>query len=395
MNYRFVDLVDIEAFGAMLKAFYEATGILHGLVDDQNNVISASGWREACTNFHRSHPCTRERCEESNRQLAASARGDGYVGARCGNGLMDYAAPIVVEGRVLATLYFGQVFHQLPDGEFFRRQAAECGFDEAAYLAAINKVPIVPEGNIEPIMNFYTGVAQLLARTGLDRLRLLEANEKLRQLSAQREKEREDERKRVGYELHEELGQYLTALRLHLSCLMAEAGEGNTAVLERGKHMGYLLEQTVSLARNLVKSMRPAVLNSGIAPALEWLGAEFFRTTGVPCEVVVAEGGIQLDEDRAMALFRIAEEALANIARHAKASQARIALHRGDGQCRLEVEDDGQGFDAASDRLRGLGLYGARERAAALGGRLEVCSQLGQGTQLTAILPTAQDEDAA
>lgn len=179
MKYRFSDLVDLDRFRSMLKSFYEATGILHGLVDSENQVISAIGWQEACTRFHRVHPRTNERCLESNRYLAEHLGDGAFVGYACGNGLMDYATPIVVEGQQLATLYFGQLFHEPPDMEFFRRQARECGFDEEEYLAVIRKVPIIARERIEPIMAFYVQLAQMLARSGLDRMRALEAEHRL------------------------------------------------------------------------------------------------------------------------------------------------------------------------------------------------------------------------
>ncbi|MDD2760481.1 MAG: diguanylate cyclase [Methylomonas sp.] len=182
-DYRFTDLVDIEAFRNMLKSFYEATGILHGLVDADNNVISAIGWQQACTDFHRVNPCSNERCLESNRYLAEHLGEGAYVGFACRNGLMDYATPIVIEGKQLATLYFGQLFHEAPDMAFFRRQAEECGFDEESYLAAIRKVPVIPKERIEPIMAFYVQIAQMLARSGLDRLREREAEQRLAELN--------------------------------------------------------------------------------------------------------------------------------------------------------------------------------------------------------------------
>jgi len=179
MDYRFTDLVDIDAFRSMLKSFYEATGILHGLVDTDNNIISAMGWQQACTDFHRVNPCSNARCLESNCYLAEHLSEGAFVGYACKNGLMDYATPIVIEGRHLATLYFGQLLHEPPDIEFFRRQAQECGFDEAAYLAAISKIPIIPRERIEPIMAFYVQLAQMLARSGLGRLREREAEQRL------------------------------------------------------------------------------------------------------------------------------------------------------------------------------------------------------------------------
>lgn len=179
MTYRFIDLVDIERFRNILKSFYEATGILHGLVDAENNVISAIGWQEACTDFHRVHPCSNERCLESNRYLAEHLGEGAFVGYRCKNGLMDYATPIVIEGQQLATLYFGQLLHEEPDLAFFRQLAKECGFNEESYLAAIRKVPVIPRERIEPIMDFYVQLAQMLACSGLDRLRKQEAEQRL------------------------------------------------------------------------------------------------------------------------------------------------------------------------------------------------------------------------
>lgn len=183
MDYRFTDLVDIEAFRSLLKSFYEATGILHGLVDADNNVISAIGWQPACTDFHRVYPCSNARCLESNRYLAEHIGEGSFVGYACKNGLMDYATPIVIDGHQLATLYFGQLLHEPPDMAFFRRQAQECGFDEDAYLAAIGHVPVISRERIEPIMAFYVQLAQMLAKSGLDRLHEREAEQRLAELN--------------------------------------------------------------------------------------------------------------------------------------------------------------------------------------------------------------------
>ncbi|MDD5249835.1 MAG: diguanylate cyclase [Rhodocyclaceae bacterium] len=171
MAYRFTDLVDIEAFRGMMKAFYAATGIPHGLIDSENNVLSGIGWQEACSDFHRANALTLARCRDSDQFVAAHPGGAPFVGYRCQNGLMDYAAPIVIDGRHLATIFFGQVLHEAPDLDFFRGQARACGFDETAYLAAIGKVPIVAKERAEAIMAFYAQLAQTLAASGRDRLR--------------------------------------------------------------------------------------------------------------------------------------------------------------------------------------------------------------------------------
>ncbi|MFZ2267546.1 MAG: PAS domain S-box protein [Azonexus sp.] len=184
MEYRFSDLVDLDAFREMLKSFYDATGILHGLVDADNTVISAIGWQDACTQFHRVHPESNQHCLASNRYLAEHLGAAGYVGCLCENGLVDYATPIMVEGQQLATLYFGQVFNESPDLERFREQAKKYGYDTEAYLAAIRKVPVVPRERVESIMDFYAQLAQMLAKSGLDRLRLHETEGRLSKLNA-------------------------------------------------------------------------------------------------------------------------------------------------------------------------------------------------------------------
>ncbi|MCQ8102768.1 diguanylate cyclase [Methylomonas sp. SURF-2] len=179
MDYRFTDLVDIDKFHRMLASFYQATGILHGLVDHENKVISAIGWQEACTDFHRQHPLSNTRCLESNCYLSEHLHQASFVGSTCKNGLVDYATPIVIEGKQLATLYFGQILHEAPDLDYFRKQARECGFEKESYLAAIRKVPVIPRERIEPIMAFYVELAQMLAEAGLDRLRQRDAEQRL------------------------------------------------------------------------------------------------------------------------------------------------------------------------------------------------------------------------
>jgi diguanylate cyclase (GGDEF)-like protein/PAS domain S-box-containing protein len=186
MDYQFTDLVDIEAFRSMLKAFYEATGIMHGLVDTDNRIISEVGWQEACADFHRAYPLCNERCRQSNQDLTeqlARKVSNTFVGGMCRNGLMDYTCPIFIEGKLMATLYFGQILHEPPDMDFFRHQARECGFDEESYLEAIRKVPVIAQERVEPIMAFFSQLAQILARSGLDRMREYEAEKQLEELN--------------------------------------------------------------------------------------------------------------------------------------------------------------------------------------------------------------------
>jgi signal transduction histidine kinase len=350
------------------------------------------GWQEACSVYHRAHPCTRLRCEKSNRYLADNLGAEGYGGSQCENGLMDYAVAIVVEGKKLATLYFGQVFHTPPDLEFFRRLARESGFDEAAYLAAIQKVPVIAKERVDGIMAFYAQLAQMLARSGLDRMRLLETTDKLRRLTVQREQEREDERRRVGYEIQEDLNQCLAAMKLQLSSLLLAVDKRSDDIPQRGERMKKMLDSTLGVARNVALSMRPPVLNGGIATALEWLGREFARNTAISCRVAAHQAERWTDEERALVLYRVAEESLENILQHAEAHNVSIELSWQDAACVLEIQDDGKGFDPSIDRQGCFGIDDMRERVLALGGEVAIDSRPGQGTTVRASIPVPLQE---
>lgn len=178
MSYRLTDLVDLGSLRALLESLHHATGILQGLVAADGEVLTEIGWQDVCTRFHRVHPCTNARCQAATRSLAGRAISAPFVGARCGNGLTEYAAAVVVEGDHLATLFF-QVLHEPPDLEVFRAQARECGFDEQAYVAAIRAVPVMPTERVTSIMTFYADLARMLAQSGLDRLRQREAEQRL------------------------------------------------------------------------------------------------------------------------------------------------------------------------------------------------------------------------
>lgn len=165
-KYNFSDLVDLSLLRQLLNSFYQATGIPHAILDIENRILSRIGWQDICTRF---------RCEQSDSYIASHLFDGPYIGYKCLNGLMDYATPIIIEGQHLATIFHGQFIHEPPDEDFFRRQAQEYGFDEAAYLEALHRVPIISEDKIESIMFLYSQLGQFLAAMGLERKRQLEA----------------------------------------------------------------------------------------------------------------------------------------------------------------------------------------------------------------------------
>jgi PAS domain S-box-containing protein len=178
MDYRFEQLVDIAQVRDLLDTFYQATGIPHGLIDMNGQILSGIGWQSICAEFHACHPDSEARCRASNQQLRQAVWQGQWAGHQCQNGLMDYAVPIIVQDKVMAILMLGQLLHEPPDREFFLARARELEFDEDAYMAALDKVPIIPKARIEPILQFFNKLAKVLAEQGLQRMKQLE-NERL------------------------------------------------------------------------------------------------------------------------------------------------------------------------------------------------------------------------
>lgn len=173
-------LVDVAALQALMESIHRITGIANAIIDVDGVVIAHAGWQSLCMKFHRAHPAALRRCIESDTSLAVSmTRGERFAVYRCLNGLVDTAAPIVVDGRHLANVFTGQFFVEPPDMDFFRHQAAELGYDEAPYLEAVAQVPVISEAQVEAITAMYAQLAHMLASAGLDRLRQMAAERDL------------------------------------------------------------------------------------------------------------------------------------------------------------------------------------------------------------------------
>ncbi|MFM0187995.1 AAA family ATPase [Paraburkholderia nemoris] len=217
--------------------------------------------------------------------------------------------------------------------------------------------------------------------------RLRESYEMLRELTSRRETAREEERKHIAREMHDELGQHLTALRMRASALRMQFGNDRPELAEQTLALVALVDQTMQVVRGVIASLRPAAIDAGIAAALEWLAAEFNRNGCTVCRLHLKDENIVVSEDRAIVLFRLVQEALTNVARHAAAHQVIITLERTADACLLEVRDDGQGFDALATRKKSFGLAGMEERVRMLGGQIAVVSSPGSGTAIKISLP--------
>ena len=220
--------------------------------------------------------------------------------------------------------------------------------------------------------------------------RLEETQAELRELASRIEATREEERRHIARELHDELGQLLTAIRMKISHLKLEYDPEDEQFQERMQRIVGLVDKTIQQVRDVVSMLRPTVLERGIVAALEWLTDEFKARTGVACELHVSEERIDLDEELAIALFRIVQESLTNVIRHACADWVLIELQHSNGNYHLKVRDNGKGFDPGQQKKKSLGLIGMRERVLRLNGELIIDSKLGRGTTVDVVFPTTR-----
>jgi len=218
--------------------------------------------------------------------------------------------------------------------------------------------------------------------------KLDESRSLIRELAAQHEATRESERKHIAREVHDELGQVMTALRMDLSLISMQYGEQVPALDDKVVQMKALVDQGIRAVRNVAKVLRPEALDMGLVPAIEWLRSEFERHTKVECQLQLDEPPASLEESRAILVYRIVQESLTNITRYAQASKVAITLKIEPQQLVLQVRDNGKGFVMQDARSRKtFGLLGMQERAITLGGALEVESALGEGTCIRVTAP--------
>jgi signal transduction histidine kinase len=196
----------------------------------------------------------------------------------------------------------------------------------------------------------------------------------------------EVERKRVSREVHDELGQILTALRMETSLLQREL-QGNDKAATRTYEMFQLIESMFKSVRSIAGNLRPSTLDLGLVPAIEWLAQDFEKRWAIDCALDIGQRDIQIGEAYATNVFRIIQESLTNVARHARASSVSISLEQREERIHLDIQDNGCGFEADTSYIRGFGMIGMRERVQELGGNLVVHTAPDLGTQILIDLP--------
>ena len=217
------------------------------------------------------------------------------------------------------------------------------------------------------------------------------ANQELENLSSRLLETQELERRTLSQELHDEVGQTLTALRMELSHVISMVPA--SASRERLQRARELAEKTVQIVRDISLMLRPALLDDlGLGPALQWQLERFSARSGIRFEFDGADIGEQLSDPVKTCVFRIAQETLNNCEKYSQATALRVILRHDDGRVSLEIQDDGRGFTLDQRGLpsRGTGILGMKERAAKLGGALTVDARPGAGTRVALMLPVEE-----
>jgi PAS domain S-box-containing protein len=213
--------------------------------------------------------------------------------------------------------------------------------------------------------------------------------DELRALAARLQSVREEERARVAREIHDELGQALTAIKLESASLISELPREAKQQSNRAESIAKLADDTIQAVRRISTELRPGILDDlGLAAAVEWVTEEFQARTGTKVQLTLSGVDLIIDRESATALFRILQEILTNVARHANASQVNVRLVKEQGKLILEVHDNGRGVSEAElSAGRSLGILGMRERALLLGGELAISGAPAFGTRVTVQIP--------
>ena len=255
--------------------------------------------------------------------------------------------------------------------------------------------PLMPEilkSKISVFVDLYRNNALLLQQikervTAEEHLRA--SQQSLRALASRLQSVREEEWTRIAREIHDQLAQALTGLKMDLAWITSRLPEGSRALREKAHSMSGLIDATTESVREIMAQLRPEMLDRlGLAAAIGWQAGEFQRRSGIRCKVSLPAEDLLLDRDRSTAMFRIFQELLTNVARHAGATRIDVAIRSDSHEIVLTVADNGRGIDAeVAHSPKSLGLMGVRERVLPFGGRVDITGVRGEGTRVTVALP--------
>jgi two-component system sensor histidine kinase UhpB len=230
----------------------------------------------------------------------------------------------------------------------------------------------------------WEGIMSDITESKAEREELIRSREQLAELSSHIETVKEQERARIAREIHDDMGGNLTAIKMALAMLVRRLPENDLALREKAAYVDTLIDRTLESAHRIAGDLRPGVLDFGLSASIAWQAQEFEKQTGIPCVFETNKEDIQMSSTHSTAMFRIVQEALTNISKHANATGVIIRLLSREEHIQLEVTDDGCGL-TAKDWIKpnSFGIRGMRERAHALGCGFHIEGEKDKGTRLT------------
>jgi signal transduction histidine kinase len=249
----------------------------------------------------------------------------------------------------------------------------------------LRAMPSLQEGGVQ-----WDGIMTNITQSKLEEAEIKRSREQLAELSAHIQNVKEQERERIAREIHDDLGGTLTAIKMALALLARRLPADDKFLMEKAAYVDSLIDRSIEAVHRISGDLRPSVLDFGLVAAIDWQAKEFEKQVGIPCEFNSNMKDIDLGLEKATALFRIFQEALTNVAKHAGASRVTVRLSKTNRNVRLEVIDNGCGIVPA-DRMKpkSFGIRGMMERASALGGSLSIGAGQERGTVVTIRIPLA------
>jgi PAS domain S-box-containing protein len=278
----------------------------------------------------------------------------------------------------------------LASGEkHFFDYSLDLGGGERDFFISVQPV----HGNSGEILSLMCLVTDITDRKLAERA-LEKSQEQLRSLAAHLESVREDERKEIAFEVHDELGQELTALKLDLSWLQTKLTHIDPKLISKINEMKGLIDITIDRVGNISTKLRPDILDHfGLLAAIEWATGDFQKRSGISCELIFDPEDITVDGDIATVIFRILQETLTNVIRHSKADMVEVLFRENHEKLELFVEDNGVGITKEQiNAPNAFGLFAINERARSVGGKVEILGEKGKGTKVRLAIPKQSTE---
>ena len=296
----------------------------------------------------------------------------------------DLMIPEVYPEDILT--FWKEAYNRALSGETFKKEVYTPAFNELAETwTEVSFNPIYKDDIVVALACYSRDITERKKAGEM----LKQSYEEIRRLTEHLQNIREEERTYIAREIHDELGQQLTAIKMDVAWIDKKTPEETTDIKRKLKNIIELLDGSNQSIRRILSELRPRILDEhGWLEAIEWLGRQFSEATGIPVKCTTPEKDIKVQEQIATCIFRVCQEAFTNITRYALAKNVSISINHIEENIILVIEDDGIGFDTASvQNKKSFGILGMRERVHSLGGKFDLVSSPGKGTKITVSLP--------